>query len=107
MKGLRELTMALPQNYEQEQEQIKKNVLSRLKRVEGQVRGIQRMIDEGKECQDILVQVRAVRSALQSTNALILKRYLMKCHAESVNEGEDGYNKLEDVIKVLTNFLDG
>lgn len=95
------------QDYEQEQEQIKKNVLSRLKRVEGQVRGIQRMINDGKECEDILVQVRAVRSALQSTNALILKRYLIKCHAESLTEGEDGYGKLEDVIKVLTNFLDG
>lgn len=96
-------------DYEQEQEQIKKNVLSRMKRIEGQVRGIQRMIEGGKECEEILVQVRAVRSALQSANKQILKRYLLKCHADNIakGEGEDGYDKLEDVIKVLTSYVEG
>lgn len=89
-----------------EQERIKKNVLSRMKRIEGQVRGIQRMIDDGKECEDILVQVRAVRSALQSANKLILKRYMLKCHAETVN-GENQEESLEKFIKVLTGFIEG
>lgn len=94
-------------NNEVEQEQIKKNVLSRMKRIEGQVRGIQRMIEGGKECEDILVQVRAVRSALQSANKLILKRYMLKCHAETVEQGKDPEESLEKFIKVLTGFLDG
>jgi DNA-binding FrmR family transcriptional regulator len=91
---------------EVEQEQIKKNVLSRMKRIEGQVRGISRMIDDGKECEEILVQVRAVRSALQSANKLILKRYMLKCHAETVqNTNPD--ESLEKFIKVLTGFIEG
>lgn len=90
-----------------EQERLKKNVLSRMKRIEGQVRGIQRMIDDGKECEDILVQVRAVRSALQSANKLILKRYMIRCHAEATEEGASQEESLEKFIKVLTSFLDG
>ena len=45
------------QNME-EQDALRKNVLSRMKRIEGQVRGIQKMIESGKECEDILVQDR-------------------------------------------------
>jgi DNA-binding FrmR family transcriptional regulator len=81
-----------------------------MKRIEGQVRGIQRMIDEGKECEDILVQVRAVRSALQSANKLILKRYMLRCYTDSVQGtqgGHDDHEALEKFIKVLTGFLDG
>ena len=92
---------------DQEQEKIKKNVLSRMKRIEGQVRGIQGMIENGKECEDILVQVRAVRSALQSANKLILKRYMLRCHAETVENGGNEKESLEKFIKVLTGFLDG
>ena len=92
---------------ELEQERIKKNVLSRMKRIEGQVRGIQRMIDEGKECEDILVQVRAVRSALQSANKLILKRYMLRCYAETMEDGEHHSDSLDKFINVLTGFLEG
>ncbi|WP_250645528.1 metal-sensitive transcriptional regulator [Salidesulfovibrio onnuriiensis] len=89
------------------QEQMKKNLLSRLKRVEGQVRGIQRMIEEGKECRDILTQVRAVRSAMQSASTQILKHYLLECHAETASGKEQDRDKLEDVIKLLTDYMDG
>ena len=92
---------------DQEQEDLKKNVLSRLKRIEGQVRGIQRMIDDGKECEDILVQVRAVRSALQSANKLILKRYMVKCHLEVMETGKDPDEALEKLIGTLTGFVEG
>lgn len=92
---------------ENEQEKIKKNVLSRMKRIEGQVRGIQGMIEGGKECKDILVQVRAVRSALQSANKLILKRYMLLCYAEAVESGNNEKEALDKFIQVLTGFLDG
>lgn len=90
-----------------EEQAIKKNVLSRMKRIEGQVRGIQGMIESGKECEDILVQVKAVRSALQSANRLILKRYLLRCYAESVETGQDGTESLEKFIQVVTGFIEG
>ena len=89
-----------------EDQAIKKNILSRMKRIEGQVRGIQGMIEAGKECEDILVQVKAVRSALQSANKLILKRYLLRCHAESVENGRDAKDALDNFIKVVAGFIE-
>ncbi|NDV20467.1 metal-sensing transcriptional repressor [Pseudodesulfovibrio sp. JC047] len=90
-----------------EEQQIKKNVLSRMKRIEGQVRGIQGMIEAGKECEDILVQVRAVRSALQSANKLILKRYMLRCYAEALDNEVEEKEALDKLIKVLTGFIEG
>ncbi|HKK32526.1 MAG TPA: metal-sensitive transcriptional regulator [Desulfomicrobiaceae bacterium] len=94
---------------EQEQERLKQNVLSRMKRVEGQVRGIQRMIEDGKECKDVLVQVRAVRSALRSASGQILKRYLLECHetARAGTSEEDSRESMEKLVKVVVDFLDG
>ena len=92
---------------ELEQERIKKNVLSRMRRIEGQVRGIQRMIEEGKDCEDILVQVRAVRSALQSANKLILRRYMLRCYSDTVESGTDDHASLDKFISLLTGFLEG
>ena len=91
----------------EEEQKIKKNVLSRMKRIEGQVRGIQGMIEAGKECEDILVQVRAVRSALQSANKLILKRYMLRCYADAMNGKGDEKEALEKLIKILTGFIEG
>jgi len=92
---------------ELEQERIKKNVLSRMRRIEGQVRGIQRMIEDGKDCEDILVQVRAVRSALQSANKLILRRYMLRCYSETMDCSPDDHAALDKFITLLTGFLEG
>jgi len=89
-----------------DQEALKKDVLARMKRIEGQVRGIQRMIDEGKECEDILVQVRAVRSALRAATGLIMRRYLMRCQEQSVATG-DPVVQYEKLLKLVTDFIDG
>jgi len=104
MKKEKENDMTLD---ELEQQEMKKKVLSRMKRIEGQVRGIQRMIEEGKECEDILVQVRAVRSALQSASKVILQRYMLRCHAEALEGGDDQQESLEKMLKVMTGFIDG
>lgn len=89
-----------------EQEKIKQDVLKRMKRIEGQVRGIQGMIEGGKECEDILVQVKAAKSALQSATRLILKRYLLRCYVKSMEEGQDMDKELNKVIKVMTSFIE-
>jgi DNA-binding FrmR family transcriptional regulator len=55
------------------------NVSLRLKRIEGQIRGIQRMVEEGRDCRDIVNQVVAVKSALSSLNAVMLSCYVRDC----------------------------
>ena len=89
-----------------DQEALKKDVMARMKRIEGQVRGIQRMIEEGKECEDILVQVRAVRSALRSATGQIMRRYPMRCQEQSVTTG-DPVAQYEKLVKLISDFIDG
>ena len=60
----------------------KAKLINRLKRLEGQVRGLQRMVEEDRDCQEILTLLSGVRSALNATGDLILETYLEKCQAD-------------------------
>jgi DNA-binding FrmR family transcriptional regulator len=92
-----------------ELDEIQKNVISRLRRIEGQVRGLQRMVNEGKECEDILIQVRAVRSALKSTTKQILRRYITVCHDRAMKaaDQDEAYEQMERTAQLLNDFLEG
>jgi CsoR family transcriptional regulator, copper-sensing transcriptional repressor len=67
----------------------KDNYLKRLRRAEGQVRGLQRMIEEDKYCIDILTQVSAVTRALQSVALGLLEDHLGHCVTQALSEGGD------------------
>jgi len=75
-------------------EPAQKAMLNRLKRVEGQLRGIQRMIIEEKPCQDILLQLSAARKAMQNACIEILKSNVKRCLAESKVPDMDELEKL-------------
>ena len=57
----------------------KEVIVKRLKRIEGQVRGIEKMIESGRECESIIIQLGAVRSAIESVGALVLNNYTKIC----------------------------
>jgi DNA-binding FrmR family transcriptional regulator len=67
----------------------KDKYLTRLRRIEGQVRGLQKMVDDDKYCIDILTQVSAVTSALQSVALGLLEDHLGHCVAQATAEGGD------------------
>ena len=67
----------------------KDEYIARLRRIEGQVRGLQRMVDEDKYCIDILTQVSAVTSALQSVALGLLEDHLGHCVTQAAAEGGD------------------
>jgi CsoR family transcriptional regulator, copper-sensing transcriptional repressor len=67
----------------------KEEYLSRLRRVEGQVRGLQRMVEEDKYCIDILTQVSATTRALQSVALGLMEDHLSHCVTQAVAEGGD------------------
>ena len=69
------------------------NYLRRLRRIEGQVRGLQRMIEDDKYCIDILTQVSAATKALQAVALGLLEEHLSHCVAEAVAEGGDLANE--------------
>lgn len=80
----------------------KKKVINRLKRAEGQLRGLQKMIEEDRTCTDILTQVSAVISALSKISEMIAKTYAKKCVLE-INEKGDPSN-LNELIENLINL---
>ena len=67
----------------------KKDLMNRLKRIEGQVRGIEKMIDSDAYCTDVLMQVSAVTSALNSFNKVLLENHIRTCVAEHIRQGDD------------------
>ena len=68
----------------------KKSVQARLRRVEGQVRGLQKMVDEDRYCIDVLTQVGAVKSALDSVALVLLADHTEHCVAEAIRAGKGG-----------------
>ena len=84
----------------------KDNYLKRLRRIEGQVRGLQRMIDEDKYCIDILTQVSAATKALQSVALGLLEEHLSHCVAEAVAEGgETATDKVREASEAIARLV--
>lgn len=80
--------------------QDKQNLLRRLRRVEGQIRGIQRMLEEDRYCVDVLIQIAAVRAALDKIGLALIEDHTRGCvqNALANNQGDDAIDELMDVI---------
>lgn len=84
----------------------KENLNNRLKRIEGQVRGLQKMIDEEKYCVDVLTQINAVKGALNKVGMEVLESHTKGCVADAIKEEdkeEKIINELMDVVFKFTN----
>lgn len=86
------------------EEETKTKLLNRLKRIEGQVRGIQKMVDEERYCPEILTQVAAVQASLQGAAEVLLQDHLRHCVTDAVRTGtpdevDATYRELTDLFK--------
>ncbi|UOQ86442.1 metal-sensing transcriptional repressor [Gracilibacillus salinarum] len=81
----------------------KQAVVNRLKRIEGQVRGIQKMIDEDRYCVDILVQISAINAALKKVGFSITERHIKHCVSDAILSGE-GDQTIEELMDVMKQF---
>jgi CsoR family transcriptional regulator, copper-sensing transcriptional repressor len=82
----------------------KEDIIKRLNRIEGQVKGIQKMIENDKYCVDILTQVAAVRAAINKVGGIILENYSMSCLKDVVSS-EDKEKALQNVTRTIQSFL--
>ncbi|MEW8979072.1 MAG: metal-sensitive transcriptional regulator [Symbiobacterium sp.] len=82
----------------------RQGILDRLKKIEGQVRGLQRMVEEDRYCVDILNQVAAVEAALNKVSLMLLEGHAKGCMAAAVRRGE-GDEAVEELMQVLGRFL--
>lgn len=78
-------------------------VIKRLRRVEGQIKGIQKMVEEEKFCGDILIQVAAARAALNSVGGLILENYMKNC-LKNYLEGETEDDALDKLVDIMVKY---
>jgi DNA-binding FrmR family transcriptional regulator len=79
---------------------VKKNALTRLKRVEGQVRGIMKMVEEEQYCIDIINQITAAEKALSGVARIIMKRHVESCVSSAIIQGE-GQTKIDELINAV------
>ena len=86
---------------------IQHDAISRLKKIEGQIRGLQRMVEEKKYCVDILFQISAVYGALGKVGHIILKNHIETCVAEAIASStkEDKDIKIEELAEVFDRFM--
>ena len=83
----------------------KGKIQNRLKRIEGQVRGVQRMVDEEVYCVDVLTQISSAVSALEKVGAILLKDHVEHCVRESIEKGEDADEKIRELTAAVERFL--
>lgn len=87
-------------------EETKGKALARLRRIEGQVQGIQRMVEEEQYCVDILLQLSAVGGALEQVQKLLLGRHIESCVADALRSGStlERQRKIEELLEVFSRF---
>lgn len=84
--------------------EIKSSNLKRLRRIEGQVRGLQRLVEEDRYCADILVQISSAQEALRSVGLALLKNHLRHCASEAIRDTAPG--RAEAMYEELLNLMD-
>ncbi len=80
-----------------------KKLIHRLNRIEGQVKGIKRMVEQNAYCTDILIQVSAINSALNSFNKELLANHIKTCVADDIRQGKD--DTIDDLVKTLQRLM--
>lgn len=83
----------------------KGDLLRRLKKIEGQVKGLQRMVENDKYCTDVLIQVAAVRAAMNRVGTMIFEYHSRGCLKKAVEDEKDKDTAIEELVGVLTKFI--
>jgi DNA-binding FrmR family transcriptional regulator len=87
-------------------EETRGKALGRLRRIEGQVQGIHRMVEEDKYCVDILLQLTAVQGAVEQVQKLLLARHISSCVADAIRSGNgrERQKKVDELLDVFSRF---
>ena len=80
-----------------------KRMLNRLSRIEGQVRGMKKMVEENRYCIDILIQAEAVSAAINAFNKELMSEHIRTCVAENIKAGND--EVIEELVKTLQRLM--
>ncbi|AGB41395.1 hypothetical protein Halha_1450 [Halobacteroides halobius DSM 5150] len=87
-----------------EHEELKQNLLTRLKTVKGHVEGVERMLEEDKSCQEILIQLSAIKSSVNRIGLSLLENDACQCIVESIKEEEDVELAVKEALDTVLKF---
>ncbi len=82
----------------------RQQIINRLRRIEGQVRGIRKMIDNEQPCSEVLMQIAAVKAAVGKTGVLVFQTHFRRCLENSVAEGERE-EFVEEIMRLLAKYI--
>lgn len=85
-------------------DEVTKGITTRLRRIEGQVQGLQRMLDGDRECEEVLTQIMAVRSSLDQVGLLLMERHIESCVLKDLPMDANSTKDLGDVLKSWARF---
>jgi DNA-binding FrmR family transcriptional regulator len=83
---------------------VRTEVLNRLKTIKGHISGIEKMVEEGKTCEEILLQIAAVRSSIEKTGYLILEEHSVDCLFQEIRD-DKSREKIERVISSIIKYM--
>lgn len=81
----------------------KEKIQARLRRIEGQARGLQKMVEQDKYCVDIMTQISSVQAALEQVSLLLMEDHLRHCVTEAIQQG-NGEQKINEVLNVIKHY---
>lgn len=88
--------------FDEHNEKLRKDIMNRLRRIEGQVKGIQGMMEKNACCGDVLVQIAAIRSAINNVGGLIIENYAINCLGL---DDEEEKKKIKVLVKKINSFV--
>ncbi len=84
-----------------EKDNSRNRILLRLRKIEGQIRGLQRMVENGKDCTDVVYQLSAARKALDKVGFIILTSRMQECMQHRQDEGYDSEEAMDEALKLF------
>lgn len=87
-----------------ENEQAQKNIINRLKTIKGHIAGVERMVEEGKCCNDVLLQLAAIKASVHKVGLVLMEDSAMNCLAPDDDSGKVDREEMEKIIKTLIQF---
>ena len=100
---MQEEEMSCCHKHKERSEKEYRDLINRLNRIEGQIRGIKGMVEKDAYCPDILIQVSAITAALNSFNKVLLSEHIRTCVSEDIREGKD--ETIDELVTVLRKLM--
>ncbi|MFZ5351390.1 MAG: metal-sensitive transcriptional regulator [Bacillota bacterium] len=88
-------------------QELKGDIINRLKKIEGQVKGIQKMIEDDKCCGEVMVQISAIRSAINRVGGIVMDRYIRECMLANLKKQKsfDNDDELNEMIETIVKYV--